>query len=205
MAKYVVTGATGFIGRSLVAELITLGHEVITPLRKSSASSAPASTRAVDVDDFDEMVSQFAGSSGVFHLATMFRGNHLPSDIKQMVESNVTLLAMVCEAACSAEVPAFVYTESATQHVEGVSYSPSSLYAATKQAGTDVLRYYARRNLRTSCITLFDTIGPGDTRGKLLSLLERTAADGGSLQCPPEGNWSIICSSRTLLPVSLLQ
>ena len=187
MSKFVVTGSTGFIGRNLVTELIGLGHEVVTPLRKSSATSAHTSSQVVDVADFDGMVEHFTGSSGVFHLATMFRGNHLPAEIQPMVESNVTLLALVCEAACRAGVPAFVYTESASQHVEGLDYSPSSLYAATKQAGTDIVRYYARRNLRTCCLTLFDTLGPGDTRGKLLSLLERTAAEGGSLQMSPGG------------------
>ena len=187
MSKFVVTGSTGFIGRSLVMELIGLGHEVVTPLRKSSAASAHPSSIVVDVADFDGMVEHFTGSSGVFHLATMFRGNHLPAEIQPMVESNVTFLALVCEATCRAGVPAFVYTESASQHVEGVDYSPSSLYAATKQAGTDVVRYYARRDLRTCCLTLFDTLGPGDTRGKLLSLLEQTAAEGGVLQMSPGG------------------
>jgi len=139
----------------------------------------------VDVEDFDSMVETFRGCAGVFHLATLFRGNHTSAEIRQMVDANVTALAFVCEAACVAEVPSFVYTESATQHVGGVEYSPFTLYAATKQAGTDILRYYARRGLKVACISLFDTMGPKDTRGKLISLLEKTAVDETTLQMSP--------------------
>ena len=185
MNSYIVTGATGFIGGHLVENLLKSGYRVITPLRVGSSSSLPSEVIRVDVEDFDSMVETFRGSAGVFHLATLFRGNHTPYEIRQMVDSNVTTLAFVCEAACAAEVPSFVYTESATQHVGGVEYSPFTLYAATKQAGTDILRYYARRGLRAACISLFDTIGPKDTRGKLISLLEKTAADENTLQMSP--------------------
>jgi nucleoside-diphosphate-sugar epimerase len=182
MNSYIVTGATGFIGGHLVENLLKSGHEVIAPLRVGSNNALPSDVIQVDVEDFDSMVESFRGSAGIFHLATLFRSNHTPSEIRQMVDSNVATLAFVCEAACVAEVPSFVYTESATQHVGGVEYSPSTLYAATKQAGTDILRYYARRGLRAACISLFDTIGPKDTRGKLISLLEKTAADENTLQ-----------------------
>ena len=185
MHSYIVTGATGFIGGHLVASLLQSGHRVIAPIRVSSNHTLPSGVISVDVEDFDSMVETFRGSDGVFHLATMFRGNHTPSEIRQMVDSNVTTLAFVCEAVCAAEVPSLVYTESATQHVGGVEYSPFTLYAATKQAGTDILRYYARRGLRTACISLFDTMGPNDTRGKLISLLERTATDESVLQMSP--------------------
>jgi nucleoside-diphosphate-sugar epimerase len=185
MNSYIVTGATGFIGGHLVENLLKSGNKVIAPLRVGSNDTLPFGVIRVDVEDFDSMVKAFRGSAGVFHLATLFRGNHSPSEIRQMVDSNVTTLAFVCEAACAAEVPSFVYTESATQHVGGVEYSPFTLYAATKQAGTDILRYYVRRGLRAACISLFDTIGPKDTRGKLLSLLERTAADESTLQMSP--------------------
>ena len=185
MNSYIVTGATGFIGGHLVENLLKSGHQVITPLRVGSINTRPSGATRVDVEDFDSMVEAFRGSTGVFHLATLFRGNHSPAEIRQMVDSNVTTLAFVCEAAHTANVPSIVYTESATQHVGGVEYSPFTLYAATKQAGTDILRYYARRGLRAACISLFDTIGPKDTRGKLISLLEKTADDESTLQMSP--------------------
>lgn len=185
MKKFVVTGATGFIGRFLVDNLIESGHTVVAPLRKESKNSLSHGAQRVDIDNLEELVNEFRGCHGVFHLATLFKGNHQPSDIREMIEANVTALAVVCEAACIAQVPSFVYTESATQHVNGDEYSPFTLYAATKQAGTDILKYYSRRGLQTVCISLFDTIGPGDTRGKLISLLEKTAAEEGVLQMSP--------------------
>ena len=96
MNSYIVTGATGFIGGHLVENLLKSGNKVIAPLRVGSNDTLPFGVIRVEVEDFDSMVKAFRGSAGVFHLATLFRGNHSPSEIRQMVDSNVTTLAFVC-------------------------------------------------------------------------------------------------------------
>ena len=185
MTTYVVTGGTGFIGRFLVADLLNRGHRVIAPLRQSSANLVPEGAIFVDSDDLDKLKSAFDGAECIFHLATLFRGNHLPSEVRDMVDSNVRLTAMICEAALNAGVKKFIYTESATQHLFGLPFTATSLYASTKQAGTDILRYYSSVGLRSICLTLPDTLGPFDRRGKLISLLQKAAAQNERLLMSP--------------------
>ena len=56
------------------------------------------------------------------------------------------------------------------QNFNGESHNPVNLYAATKQAFEDAMRFYASvGQLRCATMKLTDTYGPGDTRPKLLS------------------------------------
>ena len=69
--KYVITGASGFLGRALVAKLASDGHEVLSLSRSLSANSAPASASWL----FYDMMNPFdwkkalAGADVVYHLA----------------------------------------------------------------------------------------------------------------------------------------
>ena len=185
MAAFVVTGATGFIGRFLVEDLLSKGHRVIAPVRHNSASQVSDGAEFVDSDDLDELTSAFEGSDCVFHLATLFRGIHSPHDVRNLIDSNVRLTAIICEAASNAGVKKIVYTESATQHAHGLPFTATSLYASTKQAGTDILHYYASIGLRAICVTIPDTLGPNDKRGKLLSHLQKSATQKEVLRMSP--------------------
>ena len=65
------------------------------------------------------------------------------------------------------------------QHYDAAPYSPVSLYAATKQAFTDVLRFYQEvQGLDVVTLELTDTYGPDDPRIKLLPVLLRAARAG---------------------------
>jgi nucleoside-diphosphate-sugar epimerase len=131
------------------------------------------------------MTDAMRNSDCVFHLATLFKGNHDSNDVRSMVESNVGFTAEILDAGLRAEVKNFVYTESIAQHLSGSEYSPTSLYAATKQAGTDIIRYFTTVGINAICLTIPDTMGPKDSRGKLLELLVKTSAEQSTLQMSP--------------------
>ncbi|MEV4355369.1 SDR family oxidoreductase [Nonomuraea sp. NPDC049625] len=68
-----VTGASGFIGRAVVAELIAAGHEV-TGLARSQASASVikdlgADVHPGDLDDLDQIRQGANAADGVVHLA----------------------------------------------------------------------------------------------------------------------------------------
>ncbi|RVX45834.1 nucleoside-diphosphate-sugar epimerase [Nonomuraea polychroma] len=68
-----VTGASGFIGRAVVAELIAAGHEV-TGLARSEASATVikelgAEVNRGDLDDLDQIRQGADAADGVIHLA----------------------------------------------------------------------------------------------------------------------------------------
>lgn len=67
---------------------------------------------------------------------------------------------------------------SSWQFADSENYRPFNLYAASKQAGQDLLTHYALRGLRILQLVMFDTYGEGDTRKKLLNILLDACARG---------------------------
>jgi nucleoside-diphosphate-sugar epimerase len=178
-----VTGATGFIGTHLTRALADRGREVFwmssTSYGRISNGEIACGTPYKSADGVLEAIQEIQPRS-VFHLATHFVGVHAPNDIDDLIAANVTFGTTVAEG--SAQIDAkFIYVGSAWQRFEG-RRTPVSLYAATKNAFEEVLRYYVDvRGLTSSEAFLFDTYGPGDSRGKLVSRLLSLAQSGGSL------------------------
>jgi nucleoside-diphosphate-sugar epimerase len=186
MRRALVTGATGFIGGHLVRALTADGWDVHVLARPSSDTADLGATVHVDDGTADGLaqVMAVAQPDVAFHLAALFLASHQPADVPALVEANVTFGARVAEALASLDGERLIVsTGTAWQHYDGRRYSPVALYAATKQALADVLRYYAdTRQVRVVTLKLFDTYGPGDTRRKLLRLLADAAASGETLE-----------------------
>jgi dihydroflavonol-4-reductase len=76
MAHILVTGATGFIGRHLVAELRAAGHTVRAlvrhPERAPALTQAGIELVAGDITDEDALAQAMAGVDGVIHLAARY-------------------------------------------------------------------------------------------------------------------------------------
>lgn len=185
-----VTGITGFIGGRLAASLLTKGwrvHAIVRP-HSDRAGIDPAVTLHThdgDVQQLTELVAQ-ARPDVVFHLASLYLASHAPEQIAELVESNVTFPTQLAEAMSAAGANRLVNTGTSWQHFEDSDYSPVNLYAATKQAGADLLRFYQQaRGLSVVTLKLFDTFGEGDKRRKLVQLLLETALRGERLALSP--------------------
>src|SRR5688572_18198989 len=77
MAKYFVTGATGFIGGELVKQLIGRGHRVValvrSPQRASMLKALGVELHAGDITDRETLKAPMAGVDGVFHVAAWYK------------------------------------------------------------------------------------------------------------------------------------
>jgi nucleoside-diphosphate-sugar epimerase len=179
--RALVTGATGFVGTALVRRLVRDGWPVDALVRTPGADLPAGVTPRVIPDDVDGLLALVVdlAPTHCFHLATAFRGVHTPADIAPMIEANLVFGTSLAEAAARVPGVRFVNTGTAWQHYDAAPYSPVSLYAATKQAFTDVLVFYAEvEGLAVHTLELMDTYGPDDPRAKLIPLLVRAGTEG---------------------------
>ena len=77
MAKYFVTGATGFIGGEIVKQLIGRGHKVValvrTPGRSAMLKALGVEMHAGDITDRESLRAPMTGVDGVFHVAAWYK------------------------------------------------------------------------------------------------------------------------------------
>lgn len=187
--RLLISGATGFVGSHLAPHLAATGAAVGCIVRAGSQGSLPAGVAALRHDggteELHDIVSRFAPDC-VVHLASYFVAEHRPQDVAPLIAANLFFATQLADAAAAAGVGQFVNTGTAWQHYEGAAYDPVCLYAATKEAFDDILRYYRERfGLRVVTLELSDTYGPGDSRRKLVPLLLERIRDRQRLAMSP--------------------
>ena len=190
MRRALLTGATGFIGGHFAARVIGDGWSVAAIMRPGSDTTRlPVEVEAIEhcgsVEALTQAIKAFAPDLAL-HLASLYVAEHQPAQIAPLITSNVRFVAELAEALTAAGITRLVNTGTAWQHLGTSDYRPVNLYAATKQAAEDVLRYYHdARGLSVVTLKLFDSYGPGDTRRKLVQLLVDSALSGETLAMSP--------------------
>jgi dihydroflavonol-4-reductase len=178
MSKYLVTGATGFLGRHLVDLLVARGHDVVALARHAPRSGAREGVTVVrgDVLDREALQRAVAGCDGVFHCAG--RVSRDPRDAEELWRVHVVGTRAVLDACCAAGVrravvastsgtvgiseEARVATEdSPTPHalIQRFPYYRAKLYAEQEALGQ------RRDGLEVVCVNPSLLLGPGDVYG----------------------------------------
>lgn len=178
----VVTGATGFLGSEVIKELSRLGERTL-------AVSGPRSTQLVkhhnvewlaydsDFEDLTRRVAQVSPTA-VVHCANHYVLHHDAKDIDPMIDANIRMGALLL-GALGDEGTHFVNLSTFFQRQGPKGTQPNSLYAVTKQAFTEITRWFGTHsNIRVCDVTLFDTYGPSDRRAKLIPNLLKSALSG---------------------------
>ena len=103
-----VTGATGFVGSFIVAELIGGGHEVVGLSRSDSGAEALLRAGAKvfrgDVNDLESLRTAAESADGIIHAAF----NHDASDLKQHSENDRKVIAVLGAALAGTDRPLVV-------------------------------------------------------------------------------------------------
>ena len=77
MAKYFVTGATGFVGGEIVKQLIGRGHKVVAlvraPERATLLKALGVDLHLGDITDRETLKTPMEGVDGVFHVAAWYK------------------------------------------------------------------------------------------------------------------------------------
>lgn len=198
--KILMTGITGFIGQYLGERFVNDGHEVHAIVRPTSKidelSENLRRNVKFHVNDKDNTVLDIVTDlcvddhrpDVVYHLATNFMNVHRFEDIQDLIQSNITFGTELLDAMAANNVYNFVNTGTMSQHYDDADYSPTNLYAATKECFEGIIKYYVEvRNLKCIALHLFDTYGPSDKRGKILGLLKNISETGETLKMSPGG------------------
>ncbi|EAQ80407.1 NAD-dependent epimerase/dehydratase family protein [Blastopirellula marina] len=195
--RIAITGATGFVGRHLVRRLVERGESVRLIMRSESDAAVIGEAlfhcEVFRHDGNTESLSNYFQQSRpevVIHLASLVAAEHQPSDVRQLIESNVTLATQLVEAMCAAGTGKLINTGTSWQHYQNESYNPVNLYAATKQAFESIVRYYVEAHeLQVIHLKLYDTYGPDDPRQKLIPLLNHCRQSRELLRLSPGEQW----------------
>jgi nucleoside-diphosphate-sugar epimerase len=77
MARYFVTGATGFLGAELTKQLISRGHQVVALVRSPEKAgllrTLGVALHEGDITDRESLRAPMAGTDGVFHCAAWYK------------------------------------------------------------------------------------------------------------------------------------
>jgi nucleoside-diphosphate-sugar epimerase len=184
MAKYFVTGATGFIGGELVKQLIGRGHTVValvrSPQRAAMLKALGVEMHAGDITDRDSLKAPMAGVDGVFHVAAWYKVGVREPLADQI---NVDGTRNVLHTMRALEIPRGVYTSTVAvfSDTRGAVPDESYRYDGPHLSTYDRTKWIAHyrvalpkieEGLPLSIVMPGLVYGPGDTSGMRTALVD---------------------------------
>lgn len=175
----VVTGATGFVGSALIRELSRVGEQTlaVSGLRSDYSIEYENVEWLTPDGDLETLIRRVVEVSptAIVHCVNHYVLKHSAGDVDPMIDANLRIGVKLLEA-LGEKGTHFVNLSTFFQRQGIDGAHPNSLYAATKQAFTEIVRWFGGYSaIRTCDVMLYDTYGPGDRRKKLIPDLLSTA------------------------------
>ena len=184
MSKVLVTGANGFVGKPLCAELLQRGYQVSAAMRSHGQLSAPGETVTVGaIDGETDWSASLSGVDAVIHLAARV---HVMKDkaadlLAEFLKVNLYGTSNLAQQAASAGIKRFVYVSSIKVNGEQTTVNrpftesdepdPQDPYGISKwRAEQDLQRIAHETGLEVVIVRPPLVYGPG-VKGNFISLL----------------------------------
>ncbi len=173
--KIAVTGASGFVGRSVAEKLIEHGVEVVSVSRKSTDYSV------------DSLAQILRGADKVIHLAAVRGGDGSMSDYRDNERITENLLSAMTLGDADRIIYAssrMVYSgEDAIPWKETDIPAPNSLYGISKMEGENLCSYYSRKHgFGSTSIRIAQVMGTGDAVRNMMNVFLEKASRGEQLK-----------------------
>ncbi|MER6571671.1 SDR family oxidoreductase [Streptomyces sp. NPDC001093] len=174
--RVLVTGASGFIGSAVVAELIGAGHQVLG-LARSDASAAALTATGADalrgtIDDLDVLRAAAAECDGVVHLAF----NHDFSQHEAAARAELAAVETFGDALAGTDRPLVI----ASGGPVGTERDVPPAAGSPRVAGVRAALALAERGVRSSVVRLAPLVHDENTCGLVQQLIGATREKGFS-------------------------
>lgn len=180
--KYTVTGGAGFIGSSLVDELIERGHEVIVIDNLVSGKEENINPKAkfilADINGCrfgsqlssctDKVIEAVKGSDSIFHLAALARVQPSIDNPVRFHDANVNGTLNILMLARELGIKRVIYSASSSAYGNATIFptpethptDPMSPYGLQKLIGEQYCKVFSRcYDLETVCLRYFNVFG----------------------------------------------
>jgi dihydroflavonol-4-reductase len=181
--KYLVTGATGFVGPYLIRRLLSSGQACRCVVRSGGKAKGSLGSQASEIEVVEADITRPESLHGtcdgidtVIHMATLGHMNHYKVPSEMFDKVNVDGTVNVAKEALRARVPRFIHCSSvaAMGICENVPATEESLcsphhpYGQSKlRAEQEIQRLIKEAGLPATIVRFSMVYGPGDSRDVL--------------------------------------
>lgn len=176
-----LTGATGFIGSSIVNAFSTDFNLVLLARSSRSTRQFPGHL-VIELVELQPFLSDHYVDT-VINLAGYYTFSSAPIEVSGLIGANIEFPTQVAAAVAQAQSHVhWIQASTFMQHFRSHEFDPTCLYASTKQAFEDVLKYFESRGFAITTLVLPQVYGEMDNRGKLLDQLLDSARRGNEIK-----------------------
>lgn len=180
MTKILITGATGFIGKSTYHYLKQEGYNVIGTCRSKEKA------KKLEIDNFIELDLKNGDIEGVLkecdpdiviHLAALSNPTYGGTS-NDFMNVNVLATKRICESIPGKKIvfasSVVVYGDQFNCTEHSTLLKPTTLYGATKAASENIISAYHKTiDLKYVNLRLCSVVGPGLTHGAVMDIREK--------------------------------
>ncbi|MGL5149700.1 MAG: NAD-dependent epimerase/dehydratase family protein [Clostridium sp.] len=209
MKKYLLTGATGFLGSNLTRALLMEGHEVHIIVKPSSNNiwrikdiKDKLILHPLDLTDFKGIITLInKGNFNVIVNMATYGGFHYEEAEEAIINTNLLSTWNIVSSLKNSNIDMFIntgssseYGEKLTQMSEEMALNPNNLYGASKASSTLLCSSYAKINKIPMCtLRLFSPYGFFDSPSRLIpTVIINTLKDKSIYISSPNGERDFI-------------
>lgn len=150
MKKILITGATGFVGKTLIPFLYSAGQKDLCLLVRNTSKAKslfPEIYNTITIvdctkDDWRDNVIQY-NPDVTIHMATCPNHHNDAESVRQVVETNILFSSLILEAISKTRCKYFINVGTFSEYLyEGDKFFPNNFYSASKTALRPIIKFW---------------------------------------------------------------